>query len=168
MTQRRNTEKYYTGNKPMKLFKYYKKAVIYPSLFILFFSIVYSLMDNYKNDPLTVQSVIQMSILPSLIFSLLICGLSLTIFLNKFRKLYKNVIWNILTWFFLPFAYISIIWIHDIEYRIKYSFGFGNDFLYLLIMTIPYVVSLSLTFIMYRKEVSTAKVRNNKIQAAHV
>lgn len=151
----------------MKLFKYYKNAVIYPSLFILFFNIVYSLLDNYKSDPLTIQSVIQMSILPSLIFSLLICGLSLTIFLNKFIKLHKNIIWNILTWFFLPFGYIVIIWIHDFELRIKFDFGFGNDFFYLLIMTFPYVMGLVWTFIRYRKEISTANNINEKIKTAH-
>ena len=124
-------------------------------------------MDNYKSDPLTAKSVIQMSILPSLIFSLLICGLSLTIFLNKIKKLNKNVVWNLLTWFLLPFAYISIILLHDFEYRIKYDFGFGNDFLYILIMTIPYVIGLCWTFIKYRKEITTVKFINKKIQTAH-
>ena len=152
----------------MKLFNYYRKAVLYPSIFILFFCIVYSFIDNYKSDPLTFKSVIQMSILPSLIYSLLICGLSLTIFLNKLKKLNKNLIWNLSAWFLLPFVYISIILLHDIEYRIKYDFGFGNDFLYLLIMTIPYVIGLCWTFIKYRKEITTAKFVNKKSQPAHV
>ncbi len=152
----------------MKLFKYYNKAVILPSLFVLFFCIVYSFMDNYKSDPLTIQAVIQMSILPSLGFSLLICGLSLTIFLNKIKKLHKNIIWNILTWFFLPFAYIAPVLIHDLEYRIKYTFGFGNDFLYILIMTIPYVTCLCWTFIKYRRDISAADPVTDKIQTARV
>jgi hypothetical protein len=143
----------------MNLFKYYRKAVIYPSIFILFFCIIYSIIDNYKSEWLTAKSVIVMSILTSLIFSLLICGLSLTIFLNKFEKLNKNLIWNILTWFLLPFAYISIILIHDIENRIKYEFGFGNDFLYLLIMTMPFVIGLCWTFIKYRQKITTDKTQ---------
>jgi len=152
----------------MNLFKYYKKAVIYPSIFVLFFCIVYSFIDNYKSDPLTAQSVFGMSILPSLIFSLLICGLSLTIFLNKIEKLNNNVVWNIFAWFLLPYIYISIIFIHDLEFRIKYDFGFGNDFLHLIIMTLPYVIGLCWTFINYRKEITTANVINKKIQTAHV
>ena len=150
----------------MSLFKYYRNAVIYPSLFILFFCIVYSIIDNYifESGWQTAKS----AILSSLIFSLLICGLSLTIFLNKFEKLNKNLIWNILAWFLLPFAYFSMIFIHEIGTRIKYEFGFGNDFLYLLIMTIPYVIGLSWTFINYRKKITTANVINKKIQPAHM
>ena len=142
----------------MSLFKYYRNAVIYPSLFILFFCIVYSIIDNYtfESDWQTAKS----AILTSLIFSLLICGLSLTIFLNKFEKLNKNLIWNILSWFLLPLAYISIILIHDIENRIKYDFGFGNDFFYLIIMTIPFVIGLFWTFIKYRQKITTANIIN--------
>lgn len=140
----------------MKLFKYYRKAVIYPSIFILFFCIIYSIIDNYKSEWQTAKFVIVMSILTSLIFSLLMCGLSLTIFLNKFKKLNKNLIWNILTWFPLPFGYITIILIHDIKIRIKYEFGFGNDFIYLLIMTLPFVIGLCWTFIKFRQKITAA------------
>ena len=143
----------------MKLFKYYRKAVIYPSIFILFFCIIYSIIDNYKSEWLTAKFVIVMSSITSLIFSLLICGLSLTIFLNKFEKLNKNLIWNISTWFVLPFAYITIILIHDIKNRIKYEFGFGNDFLYLLIMTSPFVIGLCWAFIKYRQKITTDKTQ---------
>ena len=143
----------------MKLFKYYRKAVIYPSIFLLFFSTIYSIIDNYKSEWLTTKFVIVMSSITSLIFSLLICGLSLTIFLNKFENLNKNLIWNISTWFVLPFAYITIILIHDIKNRIKYEFGFGNDFLYLLIMTSPFVIGLCWAFIKYRQKITTDKTQ---------
>ena len=121
----------------MKLFNYYSKAVIYPSVFILFFSFINSIFASYDSDGLSDKSAIVTSIITSLIFCLLMSGLSLTIFLNKLKKLNKNLIWNVLSWFLLPFFYITIIFIHDINIRIKYDFGFGNDFLYLLIMTIP-------------------------------
>ena len=140
----------------MNLFGYYRKAVIYPSIFIQFFCITYSIIENYKSEWLTAKSAIVMSISTSLIFSLFMCGLSLTIFLNKLEKLNKNLIWNILTWFLLPFAYITIVLIHDIRNRIKYEFGFGNDFLYLLIMTIPFVIGLCWAFIKYRQKITTA------------
>jgi len=78
------------------------------------------------------------------------------------------MVWNIFAWFLLPFIYISIIFIHDIEFRIKYDFGFGNDFLYLLIMTTPYVIGLCWTFINYRKEITTTNNTNKKIETAHV
>ena len=143
----------------MKLFKYYRKAVIYPSLFILFFCVINLIIDNYNTEWLTAKSAIIMSISTSSIFFLLICVLSLTIFLNKFEKLNKNLIWNILVWFFLPFAYILMIWIHDIKNRIKFEFGFGNDFLFLLMMTIPFIISLFWTFLKYRQEITTINAK---------
>jgi len=139
----------------MKLFKYYRNAVIYPSIFVLFFCIIYSILYNYNDDGLTVNSEMLMSIIPSLIFSLLMCGLSLTIFLNKFKKFNKNLIYNILNWFLLPFVYIAMIFIHDIKNRIKFEFGFGDGFQYLLIMTVPFVIGLSLAFMKYRQKITT-------------
>ena len=153
------TLKYGIGNNGMIFFTYYIKAVIYPSIFVVFFCIVYSFMDNYKSDPLPIQSVIRMSIIPAAAFILLICLLGLSIFFNKIKKLNKNLIWNSLAWFLLPVAYIVLIFIHDLENRIKLELGFGNDFLYLVIMTIPYVIGLSWTFIQFRKEISTAHMK---------
>ena len=136
----------------MKLFKYYRNAVIYPSIFIIFFCIVHSII----GDGLTDNSEIVTSIITSLIFALLMSGLSLTIFLNKLIKYHNNLTWNILTWFLLPFVYITIIFIHDIKNRIKFEFGFGDDFLYLLIMIIPFVIGLCWTFIKYRQQITPA------------
>lgn len=140
----------------MRLFSYYRNAVIYPSLFTLFFCIIYSILDNYnfKSEWQTARSLIGMAIMCSFLFSLLMYGLSLTIFLNKFKKLNKNLIWNILTWFLLPCGYITMVLIHDIKIRIKFDFGFGNDFIFLLIMTIPFVVGLCRTFMKYRQKIT--------------
>jgi hypothetical protein len=139
----------------MKLFKYYRKAVVYPSIFIVLFCIIYSIIDNNKIEWQTTKFAIEMQLIGSLIFSLLMCGLSLTIFLNKFQKLNKNLIWNILTWFLLPLGYITLVLIYDINNRIKYEFGFGNNFIYLLIMTIPFVIGLCWTFLKYRQKITT-------------
>jgi len=139
----------------MKLFSYYKKAVIYPLLFVLFFCIIYSFIDNYKNEWAVAKTVILISIVSSLIFSLLMGILSLPIFLNKFKKLNKNLIWNILTWFLLPFSYAIVVIIHDLKIRIKYEFGLGNDFFYLLIMVIPFVIGLCWSFIKFRQKITT-------------
>ncbi|MBI9038890.1 MAG: hypothetical protein JEY97_12215 [Bacteroidales bacterium] len=139
----------------MNLFRYYKKAVIYPSLFLLFFSAIYSIIDNYKSDWQTAKSAIIMSIIASFIYFLLMCVFSSTIFLNRFQKLNKNLFWNILTWFLLPFGYIIIVLIYDITNRIKYEFGFGNGFIYLLIMTLPFIIGLWWTFMKYRQKITT-------------
>jgi len=136
----------------MKLFRYYRKAVIYPSLFILFFCIVYLLIDNYKNEWHTAKSAIIMIMATSVIYILIMCLLSLTILLNKFQKLNKKNFWNILTWFLLPSGYIVFILFYDIKNRINYDFGFGNGFIYLLIMTMPYIIGLFTTFIKFRQK----------------
>jgi hypothetical protein len=138
----------------MNLFLYYRRAVLYPALFILFFCIISSALGNYKSGWVTTKTVIFMSFITSLIYSAVVCILSLTIFLNRFNRLNKNLIWNILTWFLLPVGYIGIALITDISNRIKYGFGFGTEFLYLLVMTLPFVVGLGLTFIRYRRKIT--------------
>ena len=139
----------------MKLFKHYRNAVIYPAIFIIFFNLVYSLLYNYESNGLAVNSDFLTSFIPSLIFALLMCVLALTIFLNKIYTINKNLISNILTWFLLPFLYLSMIFFHELIIRVKFEFGFGNDFLYLLILTIPFVIGLILTFTKYRQQITT-------------
>ena len=134
----------------MKLFSYYKNAVIYPSLFILFFSMMNSVIDLWLSD----YSDLLMPIITTFIFCVLMSGLALTIFLNKIKKYGNNLIWNIFTWFLLPFFYISLIFIHDINTRIKFEFGIGNDFLYLLIMTLPFIIGLIWSFTRYRQQIT--------------
>ena len=101
----------------MKLFNYYKKAALYPSIFVLFFTLIHSVIANYESNGLTDYSAILISIITSLIFALLMSLLSLSIFLNKIARLYKNLIWNLLTWFLLPFFYLTIVFIHDLKLR---------------------------------------------------
>ncbi len=136
----------------MNLSWYYKKAVIYPSLLLLFFATVYTIIDNYQSEWSAAGFLISTSIIGTLLYVLLMCILTLTIFLNKYRRLNKYLLWNILTWFLLPIGYISMVLIYDISNRIKYEFGYGDSFIYILIMTAPFLVSLFLTFIKYRQK----------------
>jgi len=124
----------------------------------LFFSIVNAIIANYESAGLTDISAILMPIIISLIYCLLMSLFILTIFFNKLKRLNNNLIWNILSWFLLPFFYFTIIFIYDIDIRLKYEFGFGNDFLYLLMMTIPYFIGLCWTFIKYRQRITSANI----------
>ena len=142
----------------MKLFKYYKKAALYPSLFVLFFSLIHSLIANYESNGLTDYSAISMSIITSFIFTLLMSLLSLSIFLNKITRFYKNLTWNVLSWFLLPLFYLAIVFIHDLKIRLKYDFGFGDDFIFLFIMILPYIIGLCWTFIKYREKITSAQI----------
>lgn len=143
----------------MKLFTYYRYAVIYPSLFAIFFSFLYSVIYNIYSGELTNYSIIATSVIPALIFCLLMCVLSLSIFLNKLRRFNKSIIYNLLTWIFLPFIYLIIVFIHDLYLRSRYNFGFGEDFLYLLIMTIPFTIGLILTFVKYRQKITIGRAK---------
>jgi hypothetical protein len=137
----------------MKISPYYKKAVLPPSLLVLFFSVVYTLIGLYKSDWSIEGSAGTMSFIGPLFYVLLMCILSLTIFLNKIRRLRKSLLWNILGWFLLPVGYLAFVLINDISNRIFFDFGFGHSFIYLLIMTLPFVVSLIISFIRYRQNI---------------
>ena len=134
----------------MKLFIYYRNAVLYASLLLLVFVASYTIVENFNGS----KSSITTPIISASIYFLLLCVLSLTIFLNKIKKLRRNKIWNIFTWFLLPFIYIIMIWVNDLQNRIHFEFEFGKGFVYLLIMTLPFVIALVWTFIAYRKTIS--------------
>ena len=142
----------------MKLFRYYGNAVLYPSLFVVLFGIINSITINYERGGFADRSALVISVITSLIFSVLMCVFSLTIFFNKIRRLNKYLIWNILSWLLLPFTYLTIVFIHDLKIRITYDFGFGRDFFHLLIMTIPFVIGLCWTLISYRQELTQKNI----------
>lgn len=135
----------------MKLFTYYRRAAIYPSLFVLFFYFIYLFLDNYSGNWQEVKSTVVTSAISAVIYSLVMCILSLSIFLNRISKLNTNLIWNFLTWFLLPLGYLILFFIHDIRDRIYYGFGFGHDFIFLFIITIPFVIGLYTTFRRFRQ-----------------
>jgi len=137
----------------MKLYKYYIKAVIYPTLFILLFSLFYALINNFNTDRSTAVSLIVITVLTSALFALTIAVLSLPVFLNKIKKMNQNWFWNAGTWFLLPITYIVITLVHDLGLRIKYNFDYGDDFFYLLFITLPFVTALVWSFILFRKKI---------------
>lgn len=139
----------------MNMFKYYTRAVIYPSLLIQFIVVIYSaaVNYNYESEWMTAVSVIFETILVSFFFSLIMCCLSLTIFLNQVEEMSRKLIWNLLTWFLLPYGFIAIILIHEIEFALRYESGFNNAFIYALILTVPYLISFGYTFMRFRKDV---------------
>jgi len=85
----------------MKVNQHYKQAVFYPFIVVMLFTFVFSIFDNYnyKSEWLTAGSVIMLSIFWAFLYSLFICGLSLTILLNKFEKIRTNSLMAILSWF---------------------------------------------------------------------
>lgn len=138
----------------MSLFSYYKKAVISPSLFVLIFSVTYSILYYLKSDLLSAQSIFFMILLPSLLFILLMYVLMLPILTNRISMLRNNLFWNLLSWFLLPIVYLSMVLSFDVQNRLKFGFVFGNDFIYLLFITVPFVIGLYRSFILYRQHIT--------------
>jgi len=144
----------------MSLNRYYKIAALYPSLFVMATVIIFSIIDNhdYKSEWLTADSVIFLSIAYAFVYCLIICGLSATIFLTRFEKIRTSTILTVLSWFLLPFSFIAIVFIHEISFRIKYESKFGDDFIYVLILNLPFVFGLIWSYLRYRKSISASNI----------
>src|SRR5688572_14236208 len=101
----------------MTLNKYYRQAVVYPFICVMALVITFSIVDNYnyKSEWLTADSVIFMIVLWGFFYSVIVCVLSLTIFLNKIEKVKDNTFLNLLSWFLLPLSFITLVLNHEIR-----------------------------------------------------
>lgn len=147
----------------MTLSNYYVKAVIYPSLAVVGLSIIFSIIDNYnyESEWFTGESWICFSAIISFFYSILICILSLPIFLNSYNTVKENLMLSLLAWFLLPLGCIAITIIHIVIRRAHTNLGFDSDIIYILILTIPFILGLIWTFIKYRQhEATVIKVSN--------
>ncbi len=137
----------------MTLGKSYKKATLYPSLIIIFATVIFSIADNYnyKSEWMTASSVIFLSIIVAFINCLVISLLSTTIFLNKIPEIKNNRFLNFLSWFLLPLGFITVLLVHEIKFNIKYHEKFGSGFMYMIILILPFVIGLISSYYKYRK-----------------
>lgn len=136
--------------------KYYKIGVIYSSLVAIFLSVAFSVVDNYnyKSEWLTAGSVIFLSIIFVIIYSLIISALSVSIFLVKFNRVKSSATLTLLSWFLLPFSFIAVILIHEINFKIKYQMESTNDITYLIIVNLPFIIGLVWSYLKYKKDSS--------------
>lgn len=138
----------------MDLTEYYKRITMYPSVVVLGTVTLYAIIDNfnYKSEWLTAESVIFMSLVGACISCSILSLLSLTIFLNKFEKIRTNTVFKFLSWFLLPFGWMLGILIHEIYFKIKFETKSGSDFIYMLILNIPFAFALIRNYKYYLKE----------------
>jgi len=139
----------------------YKKVTLYPSILVILVTIVFSVIDNhdYKSEWMTADSVIYLSIVTAIIYCLIISALSTTILLNKFDTIKDNPVLNFLTWFLLPYGFITVFIFHEVNSKIQYDQEFGSDFAYVLILNFPFIVGLIWTYYKYRR----STVRRNRL-----
>lgn len=129
----------------------------------MLFTSVYSIIDNYnyKSEWLTASSVISMQITFTFLYSLIISCLSLTIFLNKFEKIRSNSFWGSLSWFLLPFSFIIIVIVHEVNFSLKYEGKLGSDFNYYIILNVPFIIGLIWSYIKYRNTIIAESKNEN-------
>ena len=137
----------------MPLSEYYKKVSLYPSIVVLIITIIFSVIDNYnyKSEWLTAGTVIWLSILVVFVYCLVLSLLSLTIFLNTYHKVKDNGILNFLSWFLLPVGLMTVVLVREIIFKIEFNERFDKDFLYLLIINLPFLFGLISSYLSYRR-----------------
>jgi hypothetical protein len=143
-----------TESVTMNVNRHYKQAVLYPFIVVILFTIVFSIVDNYnyKSEWLTADSVIMLSIIWAFLYSLVIGIFSLTILLNKIERIRTSILLVVLSWFLLPFSFIAVVISHEINFKMKYEAGkFGSDFIYILILNLPFVIGLIWSYVRYTR-----------------
>lgn len=134
------------------LTKYYRNAAIFPLVFIATIGIVSGIVHDilgigkdYKSEWFTDDGY-WLSVLFAILLSIFICLLSTTIFLNKLDKIKQNVFLCLTTWFLLPMHLIVYILTTHIRYAINYQEKFDFENLFVLTVTLPHLIGLTVTF----------------------
>ena len=141
----------------MSIAKYYKTSILYPSLFVLVFTIVYSIIDNfnYKSEWLTAESVMGMSIMFAFLYCLIISILALTQFFCSYQRVRSNLFLLIICWFLAPIGFITAVIFKELNFRLKYNSGhFDSDLLYILVLNIPFIVGIALGFRLFIRTIT--------------
>lgn len=137
------------------MFRHYTNAVFFPSIVVMALVMVLSFIRDYdyQSEWLTSVAAILISMATAFIYCFIMSLLSLTIFLNKKRVVGTNKVLSLLAWFLLPFGLVVLVFIHRIWYNLKYERSFSGDFLDLLVLNVPFILALIVTYSRYRKAV---------------
>lgn len=129
----------------MTLSELYKKSVVYPGVVIIVIASLYSTVaywdyQDYQDGMSPKWEVIGMTIALAILYWLLICLLSRTIFLNKSEKVSSNSILSALSWFLLPFGFMLAVFGKAINEFV--TVGSVWEILYATIGNIPFIIGL--------------------------
>jgi hypothetical protein len=141
----------------MTLDKYYRNAALIPSAIVItchiLFLIIYVLSGadkDYKSEWMTADGALTMTIFIIIINALLVCALSLTIFLNKYESIKSQPVLSMLTWFLLPMIWIGGILNKHVHYLVYSHDNFGSESIFVFSNTLPYLTALVWTFWKFR------------------
>jgi hypothetical protein len=129
----------------------YKKSILYPAILLLPFVLIYASIENrhYKSEWFTRESVIGLTFVAALVYVVVICLLSLTIFFNRREKVYNDRLLSALSWFLLPGAFICLVIGKTIAIYI--AEGTTDEIIYAVLINAPFVVGLVWGFYSFRQ-----------------
>jgi preprotein translocase subunit Sec61beta len=145
----------------MTLSKLYKYTTIYPALIAIIGSAILSVYDNkdYKSEWLSPDAVVLMCVIASVIYSAIVCLFSLGLFLNGVKKVRDHYLWSLLSWFLLPYGFMAIAVIKTVSD--PYASASNVGYLYLVTLNMPFMVSLTWTFILFRGKLKQTVTGND-------
>ncbi len=135
----------------MTLSGIYTRSVIYPSLILLLVVTVFSIIINrdYKSEWLTREAAIEMDIIAALVYSLLICLLALTVFLNRYESVRSNTYLSALSWFLAPGALICSMFGKAINHY--FAVGTPYEIEFAIAFNLPFAIGLIWGFRRFRR-----------------
>jgi len=141
----------------MTIAKYYRNSSLYPAIIAIAITFIFSLIENkdYKSEWLTAEAVIEMNFITSVIYTLILSVSCLPILLVKSKVISENKILTILCWFLLPVACIATTFTHEIIFKLTHNEKFGKDFLYVILLNLPFIIGLLWTYLNYQKYIYT-------------
>ena len=141
----------------MDLSKYYKQAIIPPSIIVFTLIIIYSIIDRvnngeYKSEWLDNNSLYIILFIMILVNTLIFAILLLPLFLNKIKNINENRILNFLSWLLAPSIWVAYILAKHIR-LILYTKQFQwEETIFISIMIIPFMIAIIVSFIKFKKE----------------
>ena len=140
----------------MTLSELYKKSVVYPGFVLIIIAALYSTIiywdyRDYQDDSYYAKwELIGINIVVAIVYWLFICLLSRTIFLNKSEKVISNGTLSALSWFFLPFGFMLVVFGKAINEFI--TVGSVWEIIYATLGNVPFIIGLIWGFNRFRKE----------------
>jgi hypothetical protein len=136
----------------MTLSQLYIRSVVYPGIALIPLSIIFAVIENrnYESEWMTKESATGLTIIAAVLYSLLICLLSLTIFLNKYEKITTNALLSGLCWFLLPGTFMcAVIFKAWNEYL---TMGSDGEIELAIVVNLPFIVGLTWGFWRFHKQ----------------
>src|SRR6266496_4979008 len=91
--------------------RYYRNSTLYPTIMAVVLTLIFSIVDNrdYKSEWLTSESVISMTFMTSIVYSIILSVSCLPIFLINIEVIKRNKFLTALSWFLIPFVCIATV-----------------------------------------------------------